>query len=98
MRLSQEQAIDKLGIVCKRSVVKEVTQLLERKSWKRVHLSNIPQEERKRIILGKMQVRERLTRSSLGSWLGDIARMLGSIRIKPVRLRYQLDVCSLLLP
>eukprot|EP01042_Synura_sphagnicola_P036671 gene36671-biopygen16976 len=48
--MTPEQAIDKLGIVGKRSVVKEVKQLLERKSWHGVNLSDIPEAERKRII------------------------------------------------
>jgi len=61
--MTPEQAIDKLGIIGKRSVAKEVKQLLERKSWYGVHLSNIPEAERKRIIPCKMFVKEKFTAS-----------------------------------
>eukprot|EP01042_Synura_sphagnicola_P036465 gene36465-biopygen6423 len=61
--MTPEQAIDKLGIVGKRSVVKEVKQLLERKSWHGVHLSNTSEEERKRIIPCKMFVKEKFEAS-----------------------------------
>eukprot|EP01042_Synura_sphagnicola_P036522 gene36522-biopygen8500 len=54
--MTPEQAIDKLGIIGKRSVVKEVKQLLERKSWHGVHPSKIPEAERKKIIPCKMFV------------------------------------------
>jgi len=61
--MKPEETIDKVGIVVKKSLVKEVKQRLERKSWHGVHPSNIPVEERKRIIPRKMFVKEKFTAS-----------------------------------
>eukprot|EP01042_Synura_sphagnicola_P000594 gene594-biopygen636 len=62
--MKPEQTINKLGIVGKGSVVKEVKQLLERKSWQGVHISKIPKEEPMRISIPcKMLVKEKFTAS-----------------------------------
>jgi len=61
--MKPEETIDKVGIVVKKSLVKEVKQRLERKSWHGVHPSNIPVEERKRIIPRKMFVKKKFTAS-----------------------------------
>lgn len=63
LHMTARQAIDKLGNAARKSVVKEIQQLLDRRSWHGVRMSNIPKEERKRIIPCKLFVKEKYSAS-----------------------------------
>jgi len=63
LHMTPEQAVDKLGMRGRLSIVKEIKQLIDRKSWHGVRLSDIAPAERKRIIPCKLFVKEKYTAS-----------------------------------
>jgi len=61
--MTPKQAVEKLGIIAKRSIIKELKHLLKRKSWHHVKVSDLSLEERRKIILSKLFVIEKFTAS-----------------------------------
>jgi len=52
--MTSKQAVEKLGIIAERSIVTEIKQLLERKSWHPVKISDLSLEDRRNIIPSKL--------------------------------------------
>jgi len=55
--LTHEEAVSRLGKAASVSIVKEVKQLLERKSWHPIMLEDLTQDERKKVIPSKLFVK-----------------------------------------
>ena len=61
--MTSKQAVEKLGIIAERSIVTEIKQLLERKSWHPVKVSDLLLEDRRNIVPSKLCVKEKFSAS-----------------------------------
>jgi len=65
MHLSAKQAVEKLGNKAKLALVKEIKQLLNRRSWHGIHVRKLRCKDVKKIIPSKMFVNKKYTASGV---------------------------------